>query len=79
MMRGLLPQLVLRVLAAGLITVLVAAGWVLWDTADAASRDAKTTATRVADAIAARPDFIGLAFGGVAPPAVFRDWQEFPA
>jgi len=79
MTRGLLPQLVLRVLAAGLFTVLVAAGWVLWDTADAARRDAKTTATRVADAIAARPDFIGLAFGGVAPTPVFRDWQEFPA
>ena len=78
-MRGLLPQLVLRVLAAGLLTVLVAAGWVLWDTADAAGRDARTTATRVADAIAARPDFIGLAFGGVAPTAVFRDWQELPA
>lgn len=79
MMRGLLPQLVLRVLAAGLITVLLAAGWVLWDTAKAARRDAQTTALRVADAIAARPDFIGLAFGGVAPTAVFRDWQEFPA
>jgi len=78
-MRGLLPQLVLRVLAAGLITVLVAAGWVLWDTAAAARRDAQTTSTRVADAIAARPDFIGLAFGGVAPTPVFRDWQEFPA
>ena len=78
-MRGLLPQLILRVLAAGLLTVLVAAGWVLWDTAEAARQDVRTTSTRVADAIAARPDFIGLAFGGVAPTAVFRDWQEFPA
>ncbi|MBS7544129.1 histidine kinase [Ancylobacter oerskovii] len=78
-MRGLLPQLVLRVLAAGLLTVLVAAGWVLWDTADAARRDAHTTATLVSDAIAARPSFEGLAFGGVAPTPVFRDWQQFPA
>lgn len=78
-MRRLLPQLVLRVLAAGLLTVLVAAGWVLWDTATAARLDAQTTATRVADAIAARPSFEGLAFGGVAPTPVFRDWQEFPA
>ncbi|GAB4070738.1 HAMP domain-containing protein [Ancylobacter sonchi] len=78
-MRGLLPQLVLRVLAAGLITVLIAAGWVLWDTANAARQDVRITAVRVADAIAARPDFIGLAFGGVAPTPVFRDWQEFPA
>jgi len=79
MMRGLLPQLVLRVLAAGFLTVLIAAGWVLWDTASAARHDVRTTSTRVADAIAARPDFIGLAFGGVAPTPVFRDWQEFPA
>ena len=79
MMRRLLPQLVLRVLAAGLLTVLVAAGWVLWDTANAARQDVQTTARRVADAIAARPDFIGLAFGGVAPTPVFRDWQQFPA
>ncbi len=78
-MRGLLPQLVLRVLVAGLLTVLFAAGWVLWDTASAARRDVRITATRVADAIAARPDFIGLAFGGVAPTPVFRDWQAFPA
>lgn len=78
-MRRLLPQLVLRVLAAGFLTVLVAAGWVLWDTANAARLDAQTTATRVADAIAARPSFEGLAFGGVAPTPVFRDWQEFPA
>ncbi|BBE73244.1 histidine kinase [Oharaeibacter diazotrophicus] len=78
-MRGLLPQLVLRVLAAGLITVLVAAGWVLWDTARAARADATVTATRVAGAIDARPDFVGLAFGGVAPTPVFRDWQQFPA
>lgn len=78
-MRRLLPQLVLRVLAAGFLTVLVAAGWVLWDTASAARQDAQTTATRVADAIAARPSFEGLAFGGVAPTPVFRDWQEFPA
>ncbi|MGA0563789.1 histidine kinase [Ancylobacter sp. VNQ12] len=78
-MRRLLPQLVLRVLAAGFLTVLVAAGWVLWDTASAARLDAQTTATRVADAIAARPSFEGLAFGGVAPTPVFRDWQEFPA
>ncbi|TCK29015.1 histidine kinase [Ancylobacter aquaticus] len=79
MMRGLLPQLVLRVLAAGLLTLLVAAFWVLWDTGNAARRDAQTTATLVADAIAARPSFEGLAFGGVAPTPVFRDWQEFPA
>lgn len=78
-MRGLLPQLVMRVLAAGLLTVLVAAGWVLWDTANAARRDAQTTAALVSDAIAARPSFEGLAFGGVAPTPVFRDWQQFPA
>ncbi|MBS9476885.1 histidine kinase [Ancylobacter radicis] len=78
-MRGLLPQLVMRVLAAGLLTVIVAAGWVLWDTANAARRDAQTTATLVSDAIAARPSFEGLAFGGVAPTPVFRDWQQFPA
>ncbi|MCB4767919.1 histidine kinase [Ancylobacter sp. Lp-2] len=78
-MRGLLPQLVLRVLAAGLLTVLTAAGWVLWDTANAARRDTQTTATLVSDAIAARPSFEGLAFGGVAPMPVFRDWQQFPA
>ncbi|MDF2997278.1 MAG: integral rane sensor signal transduction histidine kinase [Xanthobacteraceae bacterium] len=78
-MRGLLPQLVLRVLAAGLLTVIIAAGWVLWDTAAAARHDVQITATRVAAAIAARPDFIGLSFGGVAPTPVFRDWQEFPA
>jgi len=79
MMRGLLPQLVMRVLAAGLLTVLVAAGWVIWDTANAARRDAQTTAALVADAVAARPSFEGLAFGGVAPTPVFRDWQQFPA
>ncbi|MFK8253347.1 histidine kinase [Ancylobacter terrae] len=79
MMRELLPQLVLRVLAAGLVTLVLAAGWVLWDTASSAQRDARTTATRVSDAIAARPSFEGLAFGGVAPTPVFRDWQEFPA
>ena len=79
MMRGLLPQLVLRVLAAGLLTVVAAAGWVLWDTASAARQDAQTTATLVSDAVAARPSFEGLAFGGVAPTPVFRDWQEFPA
>ncbi|MDQ0348658.1 histidine kinase [Ancylobacter vacuolatus] len=78
-MRGLLPQLVMRVLAAGLLTVIVAAGWVLWDTANAARRDAQTTAALVADAVAARPSFEGLAFGGVAPTPVFRDWQQFPA
>lgn len=78
-MRRLLPQLVLRVLAAGLATVVVAAGWVLWDTAEAARRDVASTAVRVADAIAARPSFEGLAFGGVAPVPVFRDWQAFPA
>ncbi|WP_018391546.1 histidine kinase [Ancylobacter sp. FA202] len=78
-MRGLLPQLVMRVLAAGLLTVLVAAGWVIWDTANAARRDAQTTAALVADAVAARPSFEGLAFGGVAPTPVFRDWQQFPA
>lgn len=78
-MRGLVPQLVLRVLAAGLLTLIVAAGWVLWDTANAARRDAQTTATLVSDAIAARPSFEGLAFGGVAPTPVFRDWQQFPA
>ncbi len=77
-MRRLLPQLVLRVLAAGLVTVLIAALWVVEDTAAAARRDARTTATRVADAIAARPSFEGLAFGGVAPTPVFRDWQQFP-
>ncbi|MDF2809699.1 MAG: integral rane sensor signal transduction histidine kinase, partial [Microvirga sp.] len=48
-MRGLLPQLVLRVLAAGLLTVVAAAGWVLWDTASAARQDAQTTATLVSD------------------------------
>lgn len=79
MMRGLLPQLVLRVLAAGLLTIVVAAAWVLWDTASAAREDVEATSRRVANAIAARPDFIGLAFGGVAPSPVFRDWQEFPA
>ncbi|MQT14943.1 histidine kinase [Segnochrobactrum spirostomi] len=78
-MRRLLPQLVLRVLLAGLVTVLIAALWVVKDTAAAARRDARTTATRVADAIAARPSFEGLAFGGVAPTPVFRDWQQFPA
>lgn len=78
-MRGLVPQLVVRVLAAGLVTLVVAAGWVLWDTANAARRDAQTTATLVSDAIAARPSFEGLAFGGVAPTPVFRDWQQFPA
>ncbi|WP_194303963.1 histidine kinase [Chthonobacter albigriseus] len=79
MIRGLLPQLVLRMLLAGLATVVFAAGWVLWDTARAARRDAEQTAQRVAVAIDARPDFIGLAFGGVAPTPVFRDWQAFPA
>ena len=78
-MRGLLPQLVMRVLIAGLLTVIVAAGWVLWDTANAARRDAQTTASLVSDAIAARPSFEGLAFGGVAPTPVFRDWQQYPA
>lgn len=78
-MRGLVPQLVVRVLVAGLLTLVVAAGWVLWDTANAARRDAQTTATLVSDAIAARPSFEGLAFGGVAPTPVFRDWQQFPA
>ncbi|UOK70661.1 histidine kinase [Ancylobacter polymorphus] len=78
-MRGLVPQLVVRVLVAGLLTLVVAAGWVLWDTAHAARRDAQTTATLVSDAIAARPSFEGLAFGGVAPTPVFRDWQQFPA
>ncbi|SCW74414.1 Signal transduction histidine kinase [Ancylobacter rudongensis] len=78
-MRGLLPQLVMRVLVAGLLTVIVAAGWVLWDTANAARRDAQTTAALVSDAVAARPSFEGLAFGGVAPTPVFRDWQQFPA
>jgi two-component system sensor histidine kinase UhpB len=78
-MRGLLPQLILRVLLAGLLTVLIAAGWVLWDTAEAAREDARITATRVAGAIDARPDFVGLAFGGVAPTPVFSDWQQFPA
>ncbi|MBD1547588.1 histidine kinase [Roseibium aggregatum] len=77
-MRGLLPQLVLRVLAAGLATVLLGAAWVLWATADAAREDARITAERVAQAIAARPDFIGLAFGGVAPVPAFLDWQGFP-
>ncbi|WP_210272534.1 sensor histidine kinase [Chthonobacter rhizosphaerae] len=79
MIRGLLPQLVVRMLAAGLVTVVAAAAWVLWDTANAARRDADLTATRVAVAIDARPDFVGLAFGGVAPTPVFRDWQQFPA
>ncbi len=78
-MRGLLPQLILRVLAAGLLTVMIAAGWVLWDTRETARDDARITATRVAGAIDARPDFVGLAFGGVAPTPVFRDWQQFPA
>lgn len=78
-MSGLLSQLLLRVLAAGLLTVIIAAGWVLWDTTRAARDDARITATRVADAIDARPDFVGLAFGGVAPTPVFRDWQQFPA
>lgn len=78
-MRGLLPQLVMHVFLAGLFTVFIAAGWVLFDTADAARQDARITATRVADAIDARPDFVGLAFGGVAPTPVFRDWQQFPA
>lgn len=77
-MRGLLPQLVLRVLAAQLVTVLLGASWVLWATADAAREDARVTAERVAEAIAARPDFMGLAFGGVAPVPAFRDWQDFP-
>ncbi|WP_269583842.1 histidine kinase [Roseibium sp. Sym1] len=77
-MRGLLPQLVLRVLAAGLVTVLLGAAWVLWATADAARGDARETAERVAQAIAARPDFMGLAFGGVAPVPAFLDWQGFP-
>ena len=78
-MRGLLPQLVLRVLVAGFLTVVVAAAYLLWDTAEAARRDVETTAHSVANAIDARPDFIGLAFGGVAPTPVFRDWQAFPA
>lgn len=78
MMRGLLPQLVLRVFAAGLLTVFLGTAWVLWGTADAAREDARLTAERVADAIAARPDFMGLAFGGVAPVPVFRDWEGFP-
>lgn len=78
-MRGLLPQLVIRVLAAGLFTVLIAAGWVLFDTRETARDDARITAARVAGAIDARPDFVGLAFGGVAPTPVFRDWQQFPA
>ncbi|WP_244517808.1 histidine kinase [Ancylobacter rudongensis] len=69
----------MRVLVAGLLTVIVAAGWVLWDTANAARRDAQTTAALVSDAVAARPSFEGLAFGGVAPTPVFRDWQQFPA
>lgn len=77
-MRGLLPQLVMRVLAAGLVSVVLGAAWVLWVTADAAREDARITAERVADAIAARPDFMGLAFGGVAPVPAFRDWQDFP-
>ncbi|POF34806.1 histidine kinase [Roseibium marinum] len=77
-MRRLLPQLVLRVLAAQLVTVLLGASWILWATADAAREDARVTAERVAVAIAARPDFMGLAFGGVAPVAAFRDWQDFP-
>ncbi|WP_344388395.1 hypothetical protein, partial [Asanoa iriomotensis] len=70
-MRGLVPQLVVRVLAAGLLTLVVAAGWVLWDTANAARRDAQTTATLVSDAIAAPPSFEGLAFGGVGATAGF--------
>lgn len=78
-MRGLLPQLVVRVLAAGMLTLLIAAGWVVWDTATAARRDAETTASLVSNVIAARPSFEGLAFGGVAPMPVFRDWQKFPA
>ncbi len=77
-MSGLLPQLILRVLAAGLVTVLLGAAWVLWATADAAREDARITAERVAQAIAARPDFMGLAFGGVAPVPAFLDWQAFP-
>jgi two-component system sensor histidine kinase UhpB len=77
-MRGLLPQLVLRVVAAQVLTVVFGAGWVLWATADAAREDARVTAERVAEAIAARPDFMGLAFGGVAPVPAFRDWQDFP-
>jgi len=77
-MRGLLPQLVLRVLAAQLVTVLLGASWVLWATAEDARENARVTAERVAQAIAARPDFMGLAFGGVAPVPAFRDWQEFP-
>ncbi|WP_417689143.1 histidine kinase [Roseibium sp.] len=77
-MRGLLPQLVMRVLAAGLVSVFLGAAWVLWVTADAAREDAHITAERVAQAIAARPDFMGLAFGGVAPVPAFRDWQSFP-
>jgi two-component system sensor histidine kinase UhpB len=77
-MRGLLPQLVLRVVAAQILTVAFGAGWVLWATADAAREDARVTAERVAEAIAARPDFMGLAFGGVAPVPAFRDWQDFP-
>lgn len=77
-MRGLLPQLVLRVLAAGLVSVFLGAAWVFWVTADAAREDARITAERVAEAISARPDFMGLAFGGVAPVPAFRDWQDFP-
>ena len=77
-MRSLLPQLVLRVFAAGLVSVVVGAAWVLWLTAHAAREDARITAERVSDAIAARPDFVGLAFGGVAPAPIFRDWQDFP-
>lgn len=77
-MRGLLPQLVLRVFAAGLLTVFLGTAWVLWGTAGAAREDARLTAERVAVAISARPDFMGLAFGGVAPVPAFRDWQGFP-
>ncbi|MBN9671492.1 histidine kinase [Roseibium aggregatum] len=77
-MRGLLPQLVLRLLAAQLAVVFFGTCWVLWATADDARQNARITAERVAEAIAARPDFMGLAFGGVAPVPAFRDWQSFP-
>ncbi|SON55376.1 Sensor histidine kinase LiaS [Hartmannibacter diazotrophicus] len=77
-MRGLLPQLVIRVLAAGMLTIVLAAGYVLFETADKAREDVDVTAHRVAVAIDARPDFVGLAFGGVAPTPVFQDWQAFP-
>ena len=40
-MSGLLPQLVLRVLAAGLVPVLLGSAWVLWATTDAAREDAR--------------------------------------